>query len=80
MNSCKTDRFLATTIICSLSTLNYIGELLHVKKKVKKKGKEKADSSKRNKPQFRTKKKVCMGKVAKAEDKKVCTAHREILH
>lgn len=49
------------------------------KKKAKKK-KEKADRTKRNKPQFRPKKKVCMGKVAKAEDKKVCTAHREILH
>ena len=24
MNSCNTDRFLATTIICSLSTLNYL--------------------------------------------------------
>ena len=49
-------------------------------KKEEKKKERKGRQLKKEQTTVPYKKKVCMGKVAKAEDKKVCTAHREILH
>ena len=48
--------------------------------KKRQKKKKKRETAQKGTNHSSVPKKVCMGKVAKAEDKKVCTAHREILH